>query len=61
MFLFCLQYTPEQKEWLVTCSSGEYHEIHRVLTKHPFIAKTRVRYLKLRKNLSYIMNTYFEY
>ncbi|VDI29603.1 Hypothetical predicted protein [Mytilus galloprovincialis] len=34
-------YTPEQKEWLVTCSSGEYHEIHRVLTKHPFIAKTR--------------------
>ncbi|CAE1308795.1 unnamed protein product [Acanthosepion pharaonis] len=34
--------TPEQKEWLVTASTGDYQAISKLLSKNPQLAKERV-------------------
>ncbi|CAL1540098.1 unnamed protein product [Lymnaea stagnalis] len=34
--------TPEQKDWMVVSSSSEYHEMNRLLSKNPHLAKLRV-------------------
>ncbi|GFR69582.1 ankyrin repeat domain-containing protein SOWAHB, partial [Elysia marginata] len=31
----------EQKEWMVVCSSAEYHEMNRLLSKNPGLAKLK--------------------
>ena len=34
-------YDVEEKQWLVTCSSADYHAIHRMLTKNPALPRVR--------------------
>ncbi|GFO06127.1 ankyrin repeat domain-containing protein [Plakobranchus ocellatus] len=31
----------EQKEWMIVCSSAEYHEMNRLLSKNPHLAKLK--------------------
>lgn len=42
VMLVCFQLSAEEKEWMVVCSTANYLDMHRLLSRKPNLAKVKV-------------------